>query len=435
MAYPASPPKMSATIQSRNPKRRLKRDMSLPELPKLRPVEPMWVEHMGQRFLHLRDPMNMSGELIMIPERVAPIAALLDGTRNLGEIRAGMALRFGAALTEDNARSLVEGLDRALLIENGEYRRAYRRALAEYRAADGRRMSHAGAVYPRDAGELSAQLDGWTRRFAPDAPASKPSGDLAAMVCPHIDYERGHATYAKLWRMAADDLADVELAIILGTDHAGAPAQITPTRQSYATPQGELPTDADALGLLERAVGKSAYDEELHHAREHSIELAAVWLRHFARRADLAALPILCGSFHEFTNGDAHPNDDARMSAALDALGEIARRRRTLIIAAGDLAHVGPAFGDPNPLSAADKSRLREEDAASINAIRAGDSERFLNISRAESDKRRICGLPPIYMALRLAEGAAGADVGYDQCPADARNGSVVSIVGAALYS
>lgn len=391
---------------------------------------------MGQRFLHLRDPMNLSGELIMIPERVAPIAALLDGTRNLGEIRAGMALRFGAPLTEDGARSLVAQLDAASLIENGEYRRAARRALAEYRAADRRRMSHAGAVYPLDAGELSDQLDGWTRRFAPnDAPASKPSGDLVAMLCPHIDYERGHATYAKLWRMAKDDLADVELAIILGTDHYGSPAQITPTRQSYATPEGTLPTDEDALDRLVRAVGKSAYDEELHHAREHSIELAAVWLRHFTRGADVAALPILCGSFHEFTHGGAHPNDDGRMSAALEALAEISRRRRTLVIAAGDLAHMGPAFGDPNPLTDADKSRLRDEDAASLDAIGAGDAERFLNISKAESDKRRICGLPPIYMALRLAEGASGAkNAGYDQCPADERNGSVVSIAGALLY-
>lgn len=410
--------------------------MTIPQFPKLRPLEPMWVEHMGRRFLHLRDPMNLSGELIMIPERVAPIAALLDGTRNLGEVRAGMALRFGTPLTEDNARSLVAQLDAALLIENGEYPRAARRALAEYRAADARPMSRAGAVYSRDADELSAQLDEWARRFAPDdALASKPSGDLVAMICPHIDYERGHATYAKLWRMAKDDLADVELAIILGTDHNGAPAQITPTRQSYATPEGALPTDQDALDRLERALGESAYDEEIHHISEHSIELAAVWLRHFARRADLAVLPVLCGSFHEFTHGDAHPNGDGRMSAALDALAEIARRRRTLIIAAGDLAHMGPAFGDPDPLSPADKSRLRDEDAASIDAMRAGDAERFLNMSKAESDRRRICGLPPIYMALRLAEGASGANAGYDQCPADERNGSVVSIVGALLYS
>ena len=411
--------------------------MSIPEFPKLRPLEPMWVEHMGRRFLHLRDPMNMAGELMMIPEGVAPIVTLLDGTRNPAQVRAEMSQRFRTHLTEDNVRSIVEGLDGALLIENGKFRAELRRALAEYRAADARPMSHAGAVYPREAAALSEQVEEWTRRFAPDAPDSKPSGELAAMISPHIDYERGAATYAKLWRMAKDDLAEIELAIILGTDHNGGLGRITPTRQNYATPYGALPTDEDALRRLERALGKSAYDEEIHHANEHSIELAAVWLHHFARgagAAGLTVLPVLCGSFHEFTNGDAHPDEDARLSAALDALGEVVRRRRTLIIAAGDLAHTGPAFGDRAPLAAADKSRLRTEDAESIDAILAGDAERFLGVSKAESDKRRLCGLPPIYLALRLAAGAAGASAGYDQCPADAENGSVVSIVGALLY-
>lgn len=408
--------------------------MIIPEFPKLRPLEPMWVEHMGRRFLHLRDPMNMAGEMLMIPEEVAPIVALMDGTRNPAQIRAGMSLRFGTHITEDNVRSIVEGLDGALLIENGRYRAAIKRALAEYRAADARPMSHAGAVYPEDAAALSAQVEEWTRRFAPNPTDSKPGVDLAAMISPHIDYERGHATYAKLWRMAKDCLGEIELAIILGTDHHGAPGRITPTRQSYATPYGALPTDEDALQRLERALGKSAYDEEIHHAAEHSIELAAVWLHHFARGSGVAVLPVLCGSFHEFTSGDAHPDEDSRLSAALDALGEVVRRRRTLIIAAGDLAHAGPAFGDRAPLDAADKSRLRTEDAESIDAILAGDAERFLGVSKAESDKRRLCGLPPIYMALRLSEAASGANAGYDQCPADAQNGSVVSIVGALLY-
>ena len=422
--------------------------MPIPEFPKLRPIEPMWVEHMGRRFLYLRDPLNLAGETLMIPEHAAPIIALMDGTRNPAQIRTGMALRFGANLAEDDVRSIVEALDKALLIENGAYRRAVRRALAEYRAADSRPMSHVGAVYPADAAELSAQVDEWTRRFAPDEPAPKPNGGLApkpnggltAMISPHIDYQRGAATYAKLWRAAGDGIDEIELAVILGTDHRGGAGRITPTRQRYATPYGALPADEDARRRLERALGKSAYDEEINHVSEHSIELAAVWLHHFARArgAEIAVLPVLCGSFYEFTNGNggAHPDGDARLSAALEALGEIVRRRRTLIIAAGDLAHVGPAFGDPDPLGDADKTRLRTEDAESIDAILAADAERFLSVSQAESDKRRLCGLPPIYMALRLAEGATGGvGVGYDQCPADEQNGSVVSIIGALLYS
>ena len=50
-----------------------------------------------------------------------------------------------------------------------------------------------------------------------------------------------------------------------------------------------------------------------------------------------------------------------------------------------------------------------------------------------------MCGLPPIYMLLRYLERAgmsslSGEEFGYDQCPADERGGSLVSIVGVLLY-
>ena len=64
--------------------------------------------------------------------------------------------------------------------------------------------------------------------------------------------------------------------------------------------------------------------------------------------------------------------------------------------------------------------------------VRDGDT--FLGRSRRESDARRICGLPPIYLTLKLLKGARGESFGYDQCPADADGGSVVSIAGVLLY-
>ena len=64
----------------------------------------------------------------------------------------------------------------------------------------------------------------------------------------------------------------------------------------------------------------------------------------------------------------------------------------------------------------------------------AGDAGAFFDLSREEGDARKICGLSAIYMALKLLEGATGKSLGYAQCPADVNGGSIVSIVGAALY-
>lgn len=406
----------------------------LPERPKLRLVEPVWVEHLGRRFLHLRDHLALSDLTVMIPEVAAPIVTLLDGTRNLPEIRSALALRFGLNITDQELASVISQLDQSLLIGNGEFRRERRRAVAKYRSAEHRTPSHVGAVYPASVQALESAIEGWCADVRLKEPRKRPTGDLVGMLCPHIDYSRGHATYAELWRDLETDLAGVETVVILGTDHYGGLGKLTPTVQSYSTPYGTLSTDTDVVSRLADAIGADAFEEELHHRNEHSIELASVWMHHFMRDHKVKLVPVLCGSFHEYTSSDANPSDAHHIPAALEVLDEVISDRRTLVIAAGDLAHVGPAFGDPNPLDEVEKTRIESEDSQSISAICEGDSKRFLEISRSESDRRKICGLPPIYLMLRLLEGANGVHMGYDQCPADASNGSIVSIAGALLY-
>ena len=409
--------------------------ISIPSKPKLRPVEPLWVEHLGQRFLYLRDPIAMSESTVMLPPYLTPLVAFLDGTRDLTAIRAAMALRAGLDLSYEDLQSIIGQLDQALLIENGSFRRARRRAREDFRSADHRPMSHAGAVYPESPTQLDLKIAEWCDRFPPNTPESRPDGDLVGMLCPHIDYNRGHATYAQLWQQAQDDLNSVELVVVLGTDHQGGLGRITPTLQNYRTPYGALPTDKETVDDIARVLGKSAFDEELHHKTEHSIELALVWMHHFMRNKELSAIPILCGSFHHFMRGDSSPWEDDNITGVLEALRRAMRGRRTLVIAAGDLAHVGPAFGDAAQLDSVAKTKLRAEDDESITAICSGNSRDFLEISVAESDARKICGLSPIYLMLSLLEGASGVHMGYDQCAADHNSGSVVSIAGALLYA
>ena len=100
------------------------------------------------------------------------------------------------------------------------------------------------------------------------------------------------------------------------------------------------------------------------------------------------------------------------------------------------MAHLGPAFGDATPLDAIARAKLAAEDSASMEDICDGDAAAFFERSRAESDSRRICGISPIYLMLEMlsGKGLRGESMGYDQCPADAQGGSVVSIAGALLY-
>ena len=406
----------------------------IPDKPQLRPVEPNWVDHEGQRFLYLRDPLGMSDLTVLLPQQIAPLVMFMDGERSLSELRSALQQAAGVAVTEGDIRTIVSQLDQALMIENGSYIAAAKRSIDAYRNADFRPPSHAGPVYPDQPEALAETITKYVS-LVPTPQPKATGGDLAGMLCPHIDYDRGHKTYAALWEAAKPDLSDIELVIILGTDHLGGFGKITPTRQNYATPYGTLPTDIEIVDKLASVIGsKAAFDEGIHHANEHSIELASVWLHHYTRDLEVSVVPILCGSFHHFTSGSRDPSDDENITATLELLREYMAQRRTLVISAGDLAHVGPAFGDAQPLDTGLRAKLRVNDKKSIEAMLNGDPAKFFEISREESDSRRICGLPPTYLMLRLLEGAKGDSFGYDQCPADDQNASAVSIVGALLY-
>ena len=407
----------------------------VPPMPKLRPLEPQWVVQQGQAYVYLRDPLGLAGQAVLIPQHLAPLLALCDGTRDLGTLRTGLALRTGTQLTESQMTEFLESLDAALLLESSDFEQASAQALKDYREADHRMPSHAGLVYPAEPEALSSALADYESR-APAARDTMPSSAvLRGVVSPHIDYERGWLTYAQLWRDCAPALGQIELVIVLGTDHSGSAGMLTLTRQSYSTPLGVLPTERDIVDGLAGVLGtENAFAEEIHHISEHSIELAIVWLHHYMGGRAVPVVPVLCGSFHRFVEGEKDPADDDAINCAVDFLREATSQRRTLVVAAGDLAHVGPAFGDATPLDPVRRSALAAQDAESIAAICSGDAHSFFELSRAESDERKVCGLPPIYLALRLLGDATGESLGYAQCPADANGGSLVSIVGALLY-
>ena len=407
----------------------------LPMHPKLRPVEPRWVEHQRQRFLYLQDPFGFAENAVMVPQSLVPLLALCDGTRDLAQLRTAVAIRTGIQLTPTEINELVGQLDTALLLENGAFKQAAERALGEYRNRPHRPLHHADAVYPSDPDALARAIQGYRDGADADAPKPTQTGRLVGMVSPHIDYERGWATYAQMWERARPHLDDIELVLMFGTDHSGGLGQLTLTRQSYGTPLGVLPTDIEVVDGLADAIGPDrAYEEEIHHIKEHSIELALVWMHYFMEGRVCPMVPILCGSFHHFVNGDEDPAEDRAINTALEYLARVTEGRRTLVIAAGDLAHVGPAFGDPTAVDVGARQTLKQDDFESIEAICQGDAARFFGLSKDEGDSRKVCGLPPIYLMLRYLGHVRGESLGYDQCLADAQGGSFVSIVGTLLY-
>jgi AmmeMemoRadiSam system protein B len=255
------------------------------------------------------------------------------------------------------------------------------------------------------------------------------------VVSPHIDYQRGGPVYAEVWHAAAHTTRKVDLVIILGTDHQGGASTLTLTRQSYATPWGTLPTDGEVVEALAKALGQeAAFAEELHHRGEHAIELAAVWLHFIRGGKPVPTVPILCGHFGAFVEGKDDPANYEPFAAAQEVLRAAMATRRTLVVAAADLAHMGPAFGDPYGLDFIAKAQLRNADEQLLETVYAGDAAAFFALLKAERDRRHVCGLPPIYLTLRLLGDTKGMPAGYALCPADPQGLSFVTIAGVVLH-
>ena len=402
--------------------------------PRVRALEPHWVDHEGEKLLVLSDRTGLFDEPLAVPPVVGFILSLCDGARDEDEIRGRLANEIGQNVEASELTGILDELEKRLVLEGPACDAAQRAQLDAYRSAPSRPCTLAGGVYPLETGECRRALAAYG---ADDRePASAYDPDIRAVISPHIDYHRGGRTYHRVWTRAAAAVRNADVLLVFGTDHSGGPGTVTLTRQSYDTPFGPLETDRPIVDAVVEALGEpDAFAEELHHRREHSIELAAVWaasLLDGGKRPSM--VPVLCGSFHYFSMGMADPATEARFTAALDALKSATRGKRVVAVAAADLAHVGPAFGDPAPLDAAAKEKLRADDEKLVHAAAWGRPDEFFGQLRAEQDKRRICGLPPIYLTLRYLEDGRGEAVRYEQCPADANGGSLVSIAGMLLW-
>ncbi len=401
--------------------------------PKLRGVQFSFGQWQGQPVVVIQDPLKLSDRAIAIPQSIAPILQLCDGSRDTSTLRSALELRTGLSLGLDYIDKLIAELDEALLLDNEHFAQVYSDEVEKFRAALSRPPTMAGTVYPSSPEALESALLEYFNMSPPQGDDGPELEQVRGLVSPHIDYQRGGAVYAEVWRQVAKAARSSDVAIILGTDHFDSKNLFTLTRQGYSTPMGMLSTAGDIVDEVVTALGEGVFDEELHHRAEHSVETAAVWFHYLVRDRFCEIVPVLCGSFHRFIEGDMQPSEDKEVNLFVNSIRKATADRRSLIVAAGDLAHVGPAFGDRYPIGLAEKNSLSAADSELMGTIARGDAEgMFLQVKR-EGDRRRICGLAPIYLALRILGETKGKITGYAQCPADQQETSFVSICGILL--
>lgn len=410
--------------------------MELPTLtkPRLRPIDFQPVQHQGQWAWLLRDPLQLSPYQLIVPAHLAQLLVFCDGSRTLTQIQQALQQQYGLNLPYSIISETLSQCDTAFLLDNEQSQKACQQRLKDYRAQPYRPPALANLSYPANPQALSHLFAQYKTANGSNPPFANGDWRGRGIISPHIDYERGGKVYAKVWECAGTAAQQADLILIFGTDHNSGNL-ITLTQQAYATPYGILPTDLPLVNRLAEAFGKeAAFAYELHHSQEHSIELSAVWLHHaLAGCPPCPMIPILVGSFYPYYRNGGHPGQDERFNRFLDCLQRESAGKNVLAVASVDLAHVGPNFGDPFPMTHERRKSLTTSDKSLLQAIRTGDAERFYREIAGIQDQNRICGFSSIYLLLRYLEVTQGIEIAYEHCPADAEDNSLVSICGILL--
>jgi AmmeMemoRadiSam system protein B len=218
--------------------------------------------------------------------------------------------------------------------------------------------------------------------------------------------------------------------VIFGTGHQLIEDSFALTRKHFETPLGRAKCDTKFVDAVAARLGEAAYRSELSHRDEHSIEFAALYLRHHLGERPFTIVPILCGGFHALIDAGKKPREDAGFESLIAAVRDTVREQggRTVTLAAVDLSHVGPRFGDPR-IDERAKSEIERLDRQALAAATAGDAEGWFEAIAAHGDATRICGFAPVYATLRCAEPGEGRLLRYAQ--SDEADTSMVSIASA----
>jgi AmmeMemoRadiSam system protein B len=379
--------------------------------PRLRPHLAAAQDRRDARFVYLWDKLGLSEQPQRFTHCEFTWLQLFDGQRTLRDVQLeAMRLAGGEIVSLDAITSLQERLDAALFLEGPRFHEKCRHSV--------RAPRHVGC-YEGEPDALRRQLRGYfTDRRGPGLPEEKtPDGRLRAALLPHIDYHRGGICYA--WGLKeVVEQTDASLFVVIGTSHYSG-HRFTLTRKHFQTPLGLVETDQTYIDRLVAHYGPGLFDDELMaHLPEHSIELEVVFLQYlYENRRPIRIVPLVVGSFHDCVEMRAEPTHRGDIRRLIEALRRVETETAEPIcyIISGDLAHIGPKFGDPQFLQPATLGHSRKQDNEIIRTAESANPASYFVVIAAEQDERRICGLPPTYMVLEALRPSSGELLHYDQ--------------------
>ena len=444
-------------------------------LPRVRRIDVIPIDQDGVRSFYVRDPLEFATEPLVLGGAGLFIVSRLDGRHSLDEVLAALRREFpGTRVRAAQVRDLLATLSERCYLDDEVAAARIGRVRDEFARARVRQPWHAGSAYPSDARELTAMLD---RFFAAEAAGTElahrkggrgsdsrltvnnrvrrgslascaqPRGELAAIMCPHIDLRAGGEVYPPAFTAlaaAAHAPRPIERYVILGVAHNGGTRPgatfAVASDKNYATPFGELPTDRGLIEDWSRRAGRDVTDQQWVHRTEHSVEFPLLFLQHVTAQADLppyAVVPVLLGGVDHYLQAGSDPLQAPEVRRELVTLREAvaAGGKRACYLLSVDLAHIGPKFGDPERIDDGAAAACEQKDRHLLGFAERFDAPGFTRTLHADRNCRNVDAVSGLFSLYPLLAGSdcRGSLLSYGQ-NRQPDTGSLVSYASMAFY-
>ncbi|QKK07269.1 MAG: AmmeMemoRadiSam system protein B [Planctomycetota bacterium] len=404
--------------------------------PKLRQVRGFPVPVKGPdgqqaTLLGLADARQISDKPpVVVAPAVKDLLPLMNGEHSLDQI----VEKIGRGLTREQAEPLIAQLDAAGLLEGPTFDAMLQRMREEFDGSSilppGSTAAMADALVQASLGQevqateeqklelgpqkLAEAFDQWIDEALKDA--KDPSFDALpkAVVAPHVDYPRGWMNYAGIWgRMRVVDRPD--RVIILGTNHFGTGTGVVGCDKGFSTPLGESPADEAVVEGLRQKLGESLYTHRYDHEREHSIELQVAWIQHcLGTGPDGSHCKVYGALIHDPTvnNGESYDGNGVSLSAFVEAVRQVIDELpgKTLVVSSADLSHVGPMFGDKQPLISEDeqseqfRNSVAKTDQDLLGMVAQNKPDELIGAMAWQGNPTRWCSVGNMVAAIQITQ-------------------------------
>lgn len=399
--------------------------------PKLRDgLEAHPVEVEGKRMILIQDGLGFSEIPMIVSPAAVELLIQMDGTRSLRDIQANLMRRMGELLPMEDLIGIVGKLDDNLFLENDRFHRFTKQEIGRFRDSPSRPAFHAGKSYPAELEALRAELASFfdPEQGGPGFPdPQKAVRPLSGLIAPHIDLRSGGPCFAAAYKASAEALTPPAW-IVLGTGHQVLENMFALAPKDFETPLGLVRHDREACETLLKRAPRDMRRSEYNHLREHSVEFQAVFLAHIHPEARI--VPLLCSfSVEEWKAERAYIDEMAALLRDLRSDGAPLG-----IIASVDLAHVGPRYGDDFRPDAATLHEHVTADRVLLDRLEECDAEGFMEVLAAEGNRRRVCGMAPLYVLAKVLQGnARGVVLRHSSATVDDQD-SFVTYASLAFY-